>query len=395
MTDDHLNADTFDPPPPAPVPLLPEGERLGVWRIVQPLQACASGHWYKAEHALAIEDQAAVLVFHKPEDAQAVLMRFADGEAGELARPGVIVTLDSGLTPGGLPYLVLAWVEGQPLIPAAMDLPLNKRLLLVLELCELLDTAHEHGMVLRELDPSMLWLTPAQHLYLMGQGLVSQFDAADQLDVPLCSAAQPFAAPELLEGLAPNDASEAYAVGMLLCLLVNGRLPNQETQSAPVRSLATWLSLTGAQRFSLDALLHKAVAAALVKRHASPKALAEDIRAWMAGESHSALALTPMPTLVPEVPEMPPALRHSAPKHGPTPWLKWGIAVAALGLFASLAWLAWQHGRAAPEPAVPAPAASTALWEGLQQAQPRPEPGPLLLSALPASAVQGDTAKPQ
>jgi serine/threonine protein kinase len=382
MTDDYLSdPDPVSPSAPAAVPLLPEGERLGVWRIVQPLQACASGHWYKAEHALAIDDHAAVLVFHHADDAKAVLLRFADGQAdgGGFGRPGLIATLDSGLTPAGLPYLVLAWVEGQPLLPAAMDLPLNKRLQLVLELCELLDAAHQQGMVLRELDPSMLWLTPAQHLYLMGQGLVSQFDAADNLDAPFCSAARPFVAPELAAGMPPSDASEAYAVGMLLCLLVNGRLPKQETQNAPVRSLATWLSLTGAQRYSLDALLHKAVAESLAQRHVSPQALARDIQAWMSGESHSALAHTPVPTLVPEVEPMP-----SAPsrRRKSRPWARWLVALAAICLCASLAWLAYQHRRAKPELPPPASSASAEVWRELQErAQPR------LLSALPASAA--------
>lgn len=377
MSDEYISeSDPVSPAAPAAVPLLPEGERLGVWRIVQPLQACASGYWYKAEHALAVDDHAAVLVFHQADDAKAVLLRFADG--GDFGRPGLIVTLDSGLTPAGLPYLVLAWVEGQPLLPAAMDLPLNKRLQLVLELCELLDAAHQQGMVLRELDPSMLWLTPAQHLYLMGQGLVSQFDAADNLDAPFCSAAQPFVAPELAAGMPPSDASEAYAVGMLLCLLVNGRLPNQETQNAPVRSLATWLSLTGAQRYSLDALLHKAVAESLAKRHASPQALASDIQAWIAGESHSALAQTPVPTLVPASATTPAPVR---PARKPPSWPKWGIVLAALCLCASLAWLVYRQGRAAPE--LPLPASSAEVWQDLQPERLQPQ----LASALPASAV--------
>lgn len=386
MSDDYLrDHEPASPSAPAAVPLLPEGERLGVWRIVQPLQACASGYWYKAEHALAQDDHAAVLVFHHADDARAVLLRFADGQGdgGEFGRPGLIVTLDSGLTPAGLPYLVLAWVEGQPLLPAVMDLPLNKRLQLVLELCELLDAARLQGMVLRELDPSMLWLTPAQHLYLMGQGLVSQFDAADNLDAPFCSAALPFVAPELRAGMPPSDASEAYAVGMLLCLLVNGRLPNQETQNAPVRSLATWLSLSGAQRYSLDALLHKAVAESPAQRHASPQALARDVQAWMAGESHSALAHTPaVPNLVPELPVMSAPLSRRRRK--PRPWAKWGIVLAAICLCASLAWLAYRQGRAMPELPPPAPSANAELWRDLQEERAQQTQ---LLSALPASAV--------
>jgi len=137
------------------------GERLGVWRVVEGVQACASGHWYRVEHALALQ-QAAVLVYEQAEDAAAVLLRFADEHPGlhALRHPDIALPLDSGLTADGLPYVVMQWLDGRPLLPQVMELPLRQRLELVLQLCGILGHLHAQGQLLRELDPGLLWLSP-------------------------------------------------------------------------------------------------------------------------------------------------------------------------------------------------------------------------------------------
>ena len=102
------------------------GERLGVWRVAAELYECASGFWYRVEHGKASAQTGMALVYRHDADAQAVLMRFAeDSEA--LARfqyPVYGAPLDSGLSPSGLPYLVVPAMDGAPLLRVAMALPL-------------------------------------------------------------------------------------------------------------------------------------------------------------------------------------------------------------------------------------------------------------------------------
>lgn len=285
---------------PAPNPLLGGGERLGVWRITATLHACDSGRWYRAEHSLAREQATAVLVYEDAGDGAPLLLRFAELSAllAPLQHPVLAAPLDSGLTRAGLPYLALPWQDGQPLLAACSELPLRQRLELLLPLCEGLQYAHEQGLLLRELDPGLLWLAPGQQPRLMALGLA---ELAPELDAPpprFSLAALPFVAPELMRPkhpAQPSLASEAYALGVLACWLVNGRAPRPNANGVLMPSMASMASLGTAERFSLEALLQKAMAPSPALRHPSARELGEDLRAWLAGRNHSALTLTPMP----------------------------------------------------------------------------------------------------
>ncbi len=282
----------------SPLPLV--GERLGVWRIVAGLYEVGSGHWFRVEHALATGETALAIVYRSEADAQAVLMRFAeDSEA--LARASVTgfgPPLDSGLSPGGSPYLVVPAMEGAPLMRVAMALPLRRRMELLLELVALLDVAQARGLVLHELDPGMLWLSPSQQLCWLGQGLAPRGSQAPPV---LVRSAEPLADPRQRTGLRPDAASEAYALGRLLGLLINGRLPRREgpadaradavaveVSATPVASLQSWLSLSAAHRESLDRLLDRAMTDG--QTFPDRTALAQAVNIWLdeVGETQGA-----------------------------------------------------------------------------------------------------------
>jgi serine/threonine protein kinase len=354
-----------------PATLAP-GEALGVWRIAAALHACDSGRWYRAEHALAPGELAAVLVYRRPADAAVVLLRFAElaGALSQLRHPAIATPLDSGLTPEGQPYLVLQWQEGQPLLTACAEQPLRQRLQLLLPLCEALHEAHDQGLLLRELDPGLLWLGEHGRLRLMGLGLAELAPEPDAPAPQFSSVTQPFVAPELQAGGQPSLASEAYALGLLACWLINGRAPKTDARGLAMPSAASLAALNAADRLSLEALLQKALAAGPAQRHPSVRELGEDLRAWLGGQHHSALALNPMPVPAPEpVPPdtfFTPAFDGSAslstppPKQQP-PRKRWRKLLAAGGL-ALLAVGGWaghevyqRHGgpQAAQEPVAP------------------------------------------
>lgn len=277
--------------------MLRSGEALGVWRINAALQPCESGRWYSVDHSLAAQT-AAVLVYQRPAEAMPVLLRLAEqaGVAAGQADALFVNALDSGVTANGLPYIVLPGPMGSPLMSACAELPLRQRLQLALQLCDALQSLREHGLVLRELDPGLLWLAPGLQLRLMNLGLADLADEPRGMPQPYGTAVQPFRSPELQAGALPSLGSEAYAAGMLCCWLANGR-PLRQQDGALLQSITSTAGLTAAERVSLEAVLHKAVAPTSVLRYPSVRELAEDLRAWLAGESHSALRLTPMPSL--------------------------------------------------------------------------------------------------
>ncbi|MDM4768100.1 hypothetical protein [Pelomonas sp. SE-A7] len=278
--------------PPSGATLVPE-QRLGVWVLRRALHASAAGQWYRAEHALARGQRAALIVFENAADAAALMLRFADGasDLAKLQHHGMVTPVDSGVTPHGKPFLVLPLVEARPLLSLTERLGVRERLALLLQLCDALAHAHSEGFMLTELDPSLLWVGVDGRLQLMGLHL-----SHEDIPVPPHPALLAYASPERRQGGAVSPSSEAYALGALLCELVHERLPDHHEAGPEHDSVATrWPELSPAQRLSLEALVHKAASPLPEQRHANSEALGLDLRAWLAGESHSALTLTPMP----------------------------------------------------------------------------------------------------
>lgn len=342
-----------EPAPRAPAAVPAVGERLGVWRVSAVLFECASGVWFRVEHGKAAAQTGLALVYRHESDAQAVLMRFAE-DSESLSRfrhPAFGAPLDSGLSPTGLPYLVVPAMEGAPLLRVAMALPLKRRMQLLLDLIDVLDAAHVHGLVLHELDPGTLWLSPAQQLHWLGQGLAPR---DSQAPAALVRAAEPLANARQRAGGRPDANSETHALGRLLGMLVNGRLPRRdatedgfeeepEPGATPVASLQSWMSLTAAQRESLDQLLDRAMMDG--RSFTDRQLLAQAVRDWIevepaaprAGSGPAASASAPMPLL-----PLPPPLEADDERPA-SPGASWAERLAGLAfvlaLAAIVAWL--------------------------------------------------------
>ena len=346
-------------PPPAVQPLLLEGEALGVWRIQAPLfRADGGGQWYRARHAMDLQRQAAVLVLPRSERTAAFMLRYGDlaGELDQIRHPAISLPTDSGVTRGGQPYLILDWAGGRPLSQSRARLSLRERLHVLVQLCDALRHAHQQGWLLGEIDPSLLWVGPGLQLSVMGLGLVRMPDPQDPFERGMSlGTASGYLSPEQIAGGAPSLASEAYGAGVLLCMLVDGRLPTELGEGFEGQSLAAaWPALGGAERLSLDALIHKAIAPLPAQRHGSVEALADDLRAWLAGENHSALALTPMPAVPRQVVSRPlaPAPAAAGAQQQPLPaaflprpparrgGLRFGLAALVLATLAACGWAA-------------------------------------------------------
>lgn len=351
----------------APAALPKVGERLGVWRVAAELFECASGFWFRVEHGKAAAQTGLALVYRHESDAQAVLMRFAE-DSESLTRFGHATygaPLDSGLSPTGLPYLIVPAMDGAPLLRVAMALPLKRRMQLLLDLIDILDAAHAQGLVLHELDPGALWLSPAQQLHWLGQGLAPR---DSQAPTALVRAAEPLANARQRAGGRPDANSETHALGRLLGLLVNGRLPRRDaaqdgaTEAAedevepgatPVASLQSWMSLTAAQRESLDQLLDRAMMDG--RSFTDRQLLAQAVRDWIDTEPPASArsssgaqgtASAPMPLLPPPPPlEADDTDRAGHPARLASSWLeRFAGAALVLAIAAVVGWLLLRQG---------------------------------------------------
>src|SRR6202047_5256303 len=226
----------------AHVMALASNTKLGPYEIISPLGAGGMGEVYRArdtrlERTVAIK----ILPSHLSSNPEAK-QRF-DREAraiSSLNHPNICTLHDIGHQ-DGIDYLVMEFLEGQPLADRLMKgpLPLEQVLKYGIEICEGLEKAHKTGVVHRDLKPGNIMLTKGG-AKLMDFGLAKAGTAgmppSSSLTMTLSgpSADQPLTAkgtivgtfqymsPEQLEGKEADARSDIFALGAVLYAMATG-----------------------------------------------------------------------------------------------------------------------------------------------------------------------------
>ena len=141
--------------------------------------------------------------------------------------PGVVGALDSGTTPEGRPFLVMQYVEGEPLTIPAEGVPLDRAARLLRQIGQALAAAHAKGVWHRDLKPANIMLRrleDGEHARLIDFGIASVREALGGDASTRAAGTPPYMAPEQLRGRA-SQVSDIWAMGVLAYELVGGRRP--------------------------------------------------------------------------------------------------------------------------------------------------------------------------
>jgi serine/threonine-protein kinase len=215
-----------------------------------------------------------------------------------LTHPGIARLLDAGVGPDGQSYLVLEYIDGQPIdsFAIAHDLSIEDRLRLFLQVLEAVGHAHTNLIVHRDLKPSNILVTDDGTVKLLdfgiGKLLDSDADDAERSAVTVegAQALTPrFAAPEQVNGGPITTATDVYALGVLLYMMMSRRHPTAEGCSGTADVI---LALRGRQPTLLPGDLGRVADKALQKRpgdrYQTVSAFADDVKRYLAHEPVSA-----------------------------------------------------------------------------------------------------------
>ncbi|MFN0168371.1 MAG: serine/threonine-protein kinase [Bryobacteraceae bacterium] len=153
----------------------------------------------------------------------------------QLTHPYIARLLDAGTTEDGVPYLVMEYIEGQPLDSwsVAQDQNLAAHIGLFLKICEGVEYAHQHLIVHRDLKPGNILVTADGTPKLLDFGVAKVLGDADPHATSTQVLTPAYASPEQVRGEAVTTATDVYALGGVLYRLLTGRPPHQVEGKTP------------------------------------------------------------------------------------------------------------------------------------------------------------------
>jgi serine/threonine protein kinase len=291
------------------------GQRLGAYTLESLLGKSGMGSAWQARRG---DGGADTRVAVKILDHRGVRREGAEQvrrEADVLARqihPSIARLLDAGFGGNGEPFLVFEHVEGTPVDEYCRSraLPLNARLALLVPVIDAAALAHAQRIVHLDIKPSNILVTDSAVARLLDLGVAALILKSTSLSTsasiaktaPLETAPDPpeapgvtraFAAPEQIRGEPATPASDVYALGVLLHLLMTDRHPfAADTSSQLIRAVLSddarlaseSIESTSSKRWvsgDLDAVIAKAMQREPENRYATAAELNADIRRFL------------------------------------------------------------------------------------------------------------------
>ena len=140
------------------------GQRFGPYRTERVLGSGGMGAVYLARRVDGQFEQTVALKVMAPHLAGEEFVRSFRNERqllAALAHPNIARLLDGGVAPGGGPYLVMEYIEGQLWNRYCADrkLPVEARIRLFLQVCEAVEFAHRNLIVHGDLKPANILVT--------------------------------------------------------------------------------------------------------------------------------------------------------------------------------------------------------------------------------------------
>jgi serine/threonine protein kinase/Tol biopolymer transport system component len=212
------------------------GQTLGVYTLVSQIGHGGMGTvWLAERNDGRFERRVAVKVLNIALMGKGGEERFRrEGRIlGRLTHPHIAELIDAGVSLAGQPFLVLEYVEGDH-IDRYCDqnkLDVRARVRLFLDALDAVAQAHDNLIVHRDLKPSNILVRTDGQAKLLDFGIAKLLEGEGQIaESPLTleggrALTPEYAAPEQLKGEAVTAATDVYASGVLLYVLLTGRHP--------------------------------------------------------------------------------------------------------------------------------------------------------------------------
>ncbi len=308
---------------PSPAPLFDgagfDDLSIGVWHALRTLGRGGMGTVYLVERSEGgFRQHGAMKLLRAGADSDEFLRRFEQERQilATLNHEGIARLLDGGRDPQGRPYLVMEYVEGEP-IDRACDrerLSVDQRVAVFVQVAQAVAYAHRNLIAHRDIKPGNIIVGADGKAKLLDFGIAKALDDEPFGEEPLTRTAlraftPDYATPEQVYGQPASTATDVYQLGLLLYELLTGQraqrvtnmsqqtLENAICRAEPVRPServadddaaatarrTTPSALRRKLRGDLDTIVLKALRKEPERRYASAIAMVEDLERWRQG----------------------------------------------------------------------------------------------------------------
>ncbi|HKU17398.1 MAG TPA: serine/threonine-protein kinase [Steroidobacteraceae bacterium] len=302
------------------------GRSFGGYTLERPLGQGGMGSvWLARRSDGRYEGQAAVKLLNLGAlgHGGAERLRHEANALAKLSHPNITHLIDAGVA-AAQPYLVMEYVEGEPIDIwcDGQSLDVDARVRLFLQVLDAVGHAHGRLLLHRDLKPSNILVTKSGSVKLLDFGIAKLLEGDGQSTQPSYltrlggSAMTPeYAAPEQMQHAEVTTATDVYALGVLLYVLLVGRHPTAGETSTPVEQMQALIDaepqrlsdaaldadtgrlrigsmsaahLARALRGDLDNIIAKALQKEPADRYATADAFASDLKRYLNHEPVSA-----------------------------------------------------------------------------------------------------------
>lgn len=282
--------------------------RIGPYRILKEIARGGMGAVYLAERADEhYQAQVAIKLVHAGSISHSQFqLRFLRERQilASLRHPNIASLLDGGITEGGIPYLVMEYVDGRSVDEYCRreSLSLTERIRLFQKICLAVQHAHRSLIVHRDIKPSNIMVTAEGEPKLLDFGIAKNLAApGPALSVALTGPAQrvmtlEYASPEQFRGETVTTATDVYSLGILLYEILTDRHPFEAQRAdflslqhavceldPPALTLAASLGKGGEAVRDLQYIVMKAIRKQPAARYGTVEQLSDDLERYLGG----------------------------------------------------------------------------------------------------------------